>query len=87
MKLRRITQAALEKGEITVELERERTKLIPSFTHYLDLPMLFLIIALGVLKPTTWSVFFYGSTIAIVVATLFTVIVPRMYPWKASATQ
>ena len=87
MKLRRITQRALDKGEITPELEKERAKLVPSFTHYLDLPMLFLIIALGVLKPSTWTMFFYGSAIAIVVAALFTVIVPRMYPWGESAAE
>lgn len=81
MKLRRITQNALDKGEVTDELERERAKLIPTFTHYLDIPMLFLIMALGVLKPDTWTLFFYGSFVAIAVATLFTVVVPRMYPW------
>ncbi len=83
MKLRLITKDALEKGEVTQELERERAKLIPTFTHYLDLPMLFLIIALGTLKPTTWEVFLYGTAISILVATLFTVVVPRMYPWGA----
>lgn len=81
MKLRRITQNALDKGEITPELEQERAKLTPTFTHYLDIPMVFLIIALGVLKPTTWEVFYYGAVIAIVVASLFTLIIPRMYPW------
>lgn len=81
MKLRRMTQNALEGGEITRELENERAKLMPTFTHYLDLPMLFLIIALGALKPNTWQVFLYGSAISIIAATLFTVIVPRMYPW------
>jgi uncharacterized membrane protein len=83
MKLRRLTKAALEKGEVTPELERERAKLIPSFTHYLDLPMLFLIMALGTLKPTTWEVFLYGIVISGLVATVFTVIVPRLYPWGA----
>jgi len=83
MKLRRLTKAALEKGEVTPELERERAKLIPSFTHYLDLPMLFLIIALGTLKPTTWAVFLYGTAVSVLVATAFTVIVPRLYPWGA----
>ncbi|MCU7806223.1 MAG: DUF2269 family protein [Candidatus Thiodiazotropha sp. (ex Lucinoma borealis)] len=81
MKLRRITQTALDKGEITPELEEERAKLIPTFTHYLDLPMVFFIIALGAIKPTTWAMFFYGSVIALVIATLFTVIIPRLYPW------
>ena len=83
MKLRRLTKAALEKGEVTPELERERAKLIPSFTHYLDLPMLFLIIALGTLKPTTWEVFLYGTAVSVLVASVFTVIVPRLYPWGA----
>jgi len=83
MKLRRMTKEALEIGEITPDLENERSKLVPSFTHYLDLPMLFLIVALGVMKPTTWSMFFTGSLIAIGLAALFTVLVPRIYPWGA----
>jgi len=81
MKLRRITKKALDEGHITPELENERAKLAPTFTHYLDIPMVFLIIALGVLKPTTWTVFFYGAAISIAVATLFTIVIPRMYPW------
>jgi len=85
MKLRRITNEALINGEITSELEKERGKLLPSFTHYLDLPMVFLIIALGVMKPTTWSVFFIGSLVAIVMATLFTIFIPRLYPWGDNA--
>ncbi|MEZ5472730.1 MAG: DUF2269 domain-containing protein [Marinicella sp.] len=81
MKLRRLTSDAIERNEITPELEKERSKLIPSFTHYLDLPMLFLIIALGVLKPNDWTAFTIGSVLAVVVATLFTVFIPKMYPW------
>lgn len=81
MKLRRLTREALTQGRITEELEQERGKLVPSFTHYLDLPMLFLIIALGAMKPTSWNVFIFGSFIAIVLAAFFTVLIPRMYPW------
>lgn len=84
MRLRRITQKALDQGEVTAELEQERAKLVPTFTHYLDLPMLFLIMALGVLKPDTWTLFFYGSAVALALATLFTVVVPRLYPWGES---
>lgn len=82
MKLRRITKEALRAGKITPELEKVRGKTLPSFTHYLDLPMLFLIIALGVMKPTTWSMFLYGSLIAIALASLFTFTfyIPRLYP-------
>lgn len=81
MKLRRLTEDSLQKGDFTAELEAERGKQIPSFTHYLDLPMLFLIIALGAIKPNTWEMFFYGSAIAIGLASLFTVLIPRIYPW------
>jgi hypothetical protein len=87
MKLRRMTREALEIGEFTPELENERSKLVPSFTHYLDLPMLFLIIALGVMKPATWSMFLTGSLIAIGLATFFTILVPRIYPWGNSETK
>ena len=82
MKLRRLTQDALDRGEVTDELEKERSKLIPSFTHYLDLPMLFLIVALGAIKPVTWDMFIYGSIFAISLASFFTVLMPRLYPWK-----
>jgi len=85
MKLRRLTQTALDLGEVTEELERERGKLIPSFTHYLDLPMLFLIVALGTIKPSTWDMFIYGSIIAITLASFFTILVPRLYPWKTAS--
>lgn len=82
MKLRRLTDTALREGNITDELEKERGKLVPSFTHYLDLPMLFLIIALGAFKPTTWEMFIYGSVIAVCLATFFTILIPRLYPWS-----
>jgi len=81
MKLRRLTQDALHQGRITKELEDERGKVVPSFTHYLDIPMLFLIIALGAIKPTTWELFIYGSLFSLVLAALLTVLIPRLYPW------
>jgi uncharacterized membrane protein len=81
MKLRRLTDDALAVGEFTPALTTERSKLVPSFTHYLDLPMVFLIIALGVMKPTTRGLFFVGSLIALVFASFFTLLIPRMYPW------
>jgi len=84
MKLRRITQNALDEGKITAELETERAKLTPTFTHYLDIPILFVIIALGVLKPDKWDVFFYGVAISIIIATFFTIVIPRLYPWNAN---
>ena len=81
MRLRRVTRSALDTGEITPELQRARGELVPTFTHFLDLPMLFLIIALGAMQPTTWMLFFAGSIAAIVLATVLTIVIPRLYPW------
>lgn len=71
---------------MTPELQRARGELVPSFTHFLDLPILFIIIALGTIRPTTWALFFVGSLAAIAVATVLTIVVPRRYPWGSAAS-
>lgn len=81
MRLRRMTSQALEKGDFTPELEEERGKLVPSFTHFLDLPALTLIIALGALKPESWTLFAVGAAIAVAIASVLTYWIPRLYPW------
>lgn len=82
MRLRGMTREALEIGRFTPQLERERAKLVPSFTHFLDLPMLFIIIALGTIRPNSWDLFFIGSLVAIAIATALTMYIPRLYPWS-----
>jgi uncharacterized membrane protein len=81
MRLRRMTRRALGEGRFTPELELERGKLVPSFTHFLDLPILTLIIALGALKPDSWALFFAGTLIAVAIAAALTLWLPRLYPW------
>ncbi len=81
MRLRRLTKIALAEGAFTPELEAARAEGLPTFTHFLDLPLLFVIIALGVIQPATWSLFFFGSAVALLVASLLTVTIPRLYPW------
>ncbi len=81
MRLRRMTQQALIKGHFTPELLEERGKLVPSFTHYLDLPILILIIALGALKPDSWNIFIIGSIVSVIIASLLTYWIPRLYIW------
>lgn len=83
MRLRRLTQYALSNGTFTPELEKARAENIPTFTHFLDLPMLFLIVSLGALRPETWTMFVIGSVVALAVATALTIVVPRLYPWSA----
>jgi len=82
MRLRRLTQEALSVGSFTPELEKARAENIPTFTHFLDLPMLFLIVSLGALKPDTWTLFFVGSLVALAVATALTIVIPRIYQWS-----
>jgi uncharacterized membrane protein len=81
MRLRRLTLQALQVGQFTPELERARAENIPTFTHFLDLPMLFVIISLGSLKPDTWTLFVVGLLVSIALATAMTILIPRLYPW------
>jgi uncharacterized membrane protein len=81
MRLRRLTKEALKSGGFTPELQRARAENIPSFTHFLDLPMLFLIVALGVIRPDTWTLFFTGAAAAILIAAVLTLYIPKLYPW------
>lgn len=81
MRLRQLTREALQKGTITPELEKARGEGIPTFTHFLDLPILFLIVALGTIRPMNWTLFIVGTGVAVVIATALTLCIPRLYPW------
>lgn len=85
MRLRRLTRSALDAGCATSELQRARAELVPTFTHFLDLPLLFLIVALGAMQPTTWTLFFAASFVGVALATLLTLVIPRLYPWGSEA--
>lgn len=82
MRLRRLTLQALQVGQFTPELEKARAENIPTFTHFLDLPILFVIISLGSLKPDTWTLFVVGLLVSIALATAMTNLIPRLYPWS-----
>lgn len=84
LRLRRLTKAAIKTGGFTRELERARAESIPAFTHFLDLPLLFLIIALGVIKPDTWTLFVIGAATAILIAAILTIYIPKLYPWNTA---
>ncbi|PWB79395.1 MAG: DUF2269 domain-containing protein [Methylocystaceae bacterium] len=82
MRLRRLSRDALERGCVTPELERARkAEMAPTFTHFLDLPLLMVIVSLGAIRPDTWTQFIVGVAAAFVVATFLTVVIPRLYPW------
>jgi uncharacterized membrane protein len=81
MRLRRLANDALSQGGMTPELMRARTVHVPTFTHFLDIPMLLLIVSLGALRPNTWTQFIVGLIVALAVATALTLWIPRLYPW------
>jgi len=83
MRLRRLTKDALAQGRVTPELERaRRTETVPTFTHFLDIPLLMVIVSLGAIRPTDWKQFLVGVVAALVIATALTLLIPRLYPWS-----
>jgi uncharacterized membrane protein len=80
MRLRHLTREASALGVFTPQLNRARAQNVSTFTHFLDLPILFLIVSLGTLKPEDWKLFVVGLLTALAVATGLTLLVPRLYP-------
>jgi uncharacterized membrane protein len=86
MRLRRLTRTALAQGSVTGELERARQEHLPTFTHFLDLPILFVIVALGAMRPITWALFVVGLIVAVAAATVLTLAIPRLYPFDVRSS-
>jgi uncharacterized membrane protein len=84
MRLRRLTNDALAHGGTMSDLTRARQERVPTFTHFLDIPMLVLIVSLGAIRPATWSPFIVGTVCAFAIAAILTLWIPRLYPWVPS---
>jgi hypothetical protein len=82
MRLRRLTLEALQHGKVTAELEEARRQQVPTFTHFLDIPILFVIVALGAMRPNSWILFGTGTILALVAAAVLTLTIPRLYPFE-----
>ncbi len=85
MRLRRLARVAVKEGRLTPELANARAEQLASFTHFLDLPILLVIVSLGALRPSDWKQFVIGIVIAVAVASLLNYSVPRLYPWGGEA--
>jgi uncharacterized membrane protein YecN with MAPEG domain len=81
-RLRRRTREALELGHGTPALEEARREHVPTFTHFLDIPIFFLIVMLGVMRPNTWTLFITGTAFALAAAAILTLVIPRLYPFE-----
>ena len=82
MRLRRLTREAVQHGQVTAELKEARRQHVPTFTHFLDIPILFVIVALGAMRPNTWALFAIGTIMALAAAAVLTVVIPRLYPFE-----
>lgn len=81
MRLRRLAREALAAERVTPALARARREQLASFTHFLDIPILVVIVSLGALRPSDWTQFFVATTLAVAAASLLNYAVPRIYPW------
>ncbi len=75
------SRAALSRGGITAELRNEMERKLPTFTHYLDIPLFSLIVCLGALRPSTWGLFAAGLALSLAVAGTLAIGLPRIYNW------
>jgi uncharacterized membrane protein len=82
MRLRRLTREAVRHGTVTAELADARRQHVPTFTHFLDIPILFVIVALGAMRPTSWTLFAVGTIAALLAAAILTLVVPRLYRFE-----
>ncbi|MFI5016001.1 MAG: DUF2269 family protein [Hyphomicrobiales bacterium] len=87
MRLRRLARAAVVAERVTPELVRARAEQLASFTHFLDIPILLVIVSLGALRPSGWTQFAIGIAIAVAAAALLNYFIPRLYPWAGEAAR
>lgn len=81
MRLRRLTREAIAAERLTPELVKARSEQLASFTHFLDIPILVVIVSLGALRPSDWTQFIVATGLAVIVASLLNYAIPRLYPW------
>ena len=82
LRLRRLARIATTEGKMTPELACARGEQLASFTHFLDIPIVIVIVSLGALRPNSWTHLAIGVAIAVTVASLLNYFVPRLYPWS-----
>ncbi len=75
----RLSRDALARGDITSELKEEQARRLPTFTHYLDLPLFFLIVSFGGLRPLSWNAIALGIMLALAAGTVLYVIFTGIY--------
>lgn len=82
--MRRLTREALEQDRFTETLSMKIQRLVPTFTHFLDLPIFLLIVTLGTVRPDSWALFVSGALIALILAGALTYAISRLYPARSN---
>ena len=85
IRLRGLARVAVTEGRVTPELAGARAEQLASFTHFLDIPILLVIVSLGALRPGDWTQFVIGIVIAVAAASLLNYSIPRLYAWGGEA--
>ena len=73
----KLVQASSSNSNHTTAFRVEMEKKMPTFTHFLDLPIFFLIVSLGIFRPLTWGSLLLGVFLAIISALILMAFVPR----------
>jgi hypothetical protein len=81
MRLRRLTREAVELGHVTPALEEARREHVPTFTHFLDIPILFVIVMLGAMRPNPGR-FSSRDSVGARRSGVLTLVIPRLYPFE-----
>ena len=87
IRLRRLAREALAQGRVTEQLAKARSEQLASFAHFLDIPILTVIVSLGAIRPETWTQFAIGAVLAIAAASVLNYAIPRLYPWSGAEPQ
>ncbi|MBI2724767.1 MAG: DUF2269 family protein [Polaromonas sp.] len=87
LKLREGVAQAKATGGCVPALESELRARLTTATHFLDVPNFALIVVLGILRPTDWTVFAVGLPLVIVVTAWMTNRIPKRLPWQGAFTK
>ncbi|CAH0349213.1 DUF2269 family protein [Sphingobium sp. CECT 9361] len=82
VRIRDAVAEARKTNEATKALDDELAAGVTNVTHFLDVPNFMLIVALGVLRPASWTFFYAGIAVVIAVTAFATYYIPSRFPWK-----
>jgi uncharacterized membrane protein len=86
IKLRQAVARARAAGNSVPELEDELRSRLTLATHFLDVPNFTLIVILGMLRPSDWTLFTVGVVVVAAITAWLTIYVPRKNPWPGAVS-